>query len=74
MAAGTNIPRETAIKLCGEIQTENKRKGKFSFERLQCWGCLKHANGDVEKMCLANVRGGGCNLINKRYNSQQEHK
>lgn len=74
MAAGINTPREIAIKLCEEIQIENKRKGKFSFERLQCWGCLKHANGDVEKMCLANEGGGGCNLINKRYKSQQGHK
>jgi len=74
MTADIDIPREIAIKLCEEIQIENKGKGRFSLERLQCWGCLKHANGDVEKMCLANVRGEGCNLINKRYKWQQEHK
>jgi len=74
MTTSMNIRREIALKLCEEIQIENKGKGRFSFEKLQCWGCLKHANGDVEKMCLANERGGGCNLINKRYKSQQEHK
>jgi hypothetical protein len=73
MTAGTNISRETAIKLCEEIRAENENKG-FSFQRLQCWGCLKYAKGDVEKMCLANEKGGGCNLINKRYKSQQGHK
>ena len=62
------IPREIAIKLCNEIQAENKRK-RFPTGRLQCWGCRKYAKGDVEKMCLSSERG--CNLVNKRYKSQK---
>ena len=62
------IPREVAIKLCNEIQAENKRK-RFSKERLQCWGCCKYAKGDIEKMCISGK--GGCNLVNKRYGLQR---
>ena len=74
MTTGEEPSREIALKLCEEIQIENQGKGRISFEKVQCWGCLKHANGDVEKMCLANERSGGCNLIIKRYKLQQEHK
>ncbi len=62
------IPREVAIKLCNEIQAENKRK-RFPLGRLQCWGCRKYAKGDVEKMCLSSE--GGCSLVNKRYRLQK---
>ena len=62
------IPREIAIKLCNEIQAENKRK-RFSLRRLQCWGCYKFARGDAERMCLSSE--GGCSLINKRYRPQK---
>jgi hypothetical protein len=62
------IPREIAIKLCNEIQAENKRK-RFSPGRLQCWGCRKYARGDVDKMCLASE--GGCPRVNQRFRSQK---
>ena len=65
------IPLEVAIKLCNEIQAENKRKG-FSTGRLQCWGCCKYAKGDVAKMCLSGKQG--CTLVNKRYRSQKGDK
>ena len=71
MTTGKDIPRETAIKLCDEIRAENERK-RFSFEKLQCWGCYKWAKGDVEKLCLASE--GGCNLVNNRYKSLQERQ
>jgi len=61
------IPPEVAIKLCNEIQAENKRK-RFSTARLQCWGCCKYAKGDVEKMCLSSEQG--CPQVNKRYRFQ----
>lgn len=62
------IPREVAIKLCDEIRAENRQK-RFSLGRLQCWGCCKHAKGDVSKMCISSEQG--CNLVNKRYRSQK---
>jgi len=65
------IPRELAIRLCNEIQAENKRKG-FSIGRLQCWGCCKYAKGDVEKMCISGKQG--CSLVNKRYRLQKGDK
>jgi len=71
MTTGKDIPREVALKLCDEIRSENKQKW-FSFGRLQCWGCYKWAKGGTEKLCLSSE--GGCNLVNKRYKLQQEHK
>ncbi len=65
------IPRETALKLCGEIRTENRRKW-LSMGRLQCWGCYKFTRGDPEKMCLSNERG--CNLVNNRYKLREGHQ
>jgi len=71
MTTGKDIPREVALKLCNEIRSENKQKW-FSLGWLQCWGCYKWAKGDAEKLCLSSEQG--CNLINKRYKLQQEHK
>jgi len=73
MTTGKDFPREIAIKFCEEIRAENKSKG-FSFQKFQCWGCYTWAKGDVKRMCLANEKGGGCNLINKRYESQEKQK
>ena len=71
MTTGKDIPREIAIKLCDEIQAENKKK-LFSLGKLQCRSCYKWAKGDREKMCLSSKEG--CNQVNKRYKLLQEHK
>lgn len=63
------IPREIAIKLCNEIQTENQRK-RFSFGKRVCYFCCKYAKGDVEKMCLSGKQG--CPQVSKRYRLQKD--
>jgi len=61
------IPPEVAIKLCHEIQAENKRK-RFSVWKSACHFCLKNAKGDVAKMCLSSEQG--CPQVNKQYRFQ----
>lgn len=68
MSKVNQIPLETALELCQEIQSENKNK-LFSFAKLQCWGCCRYAKGNAEKMCLSGKEG--CNLINQRYQKQK---
>jgi len=57
------IPRELALKLCGEIRQENRHVW-YTFAAGQCWGCMTFTKGDPAKMCGGVV---GCNLVMARY-------
>jgi len=53
------IPKELALKLCGEIRQENRRAW-YTLTAGQCWGCMTFTKGDPAKMCGGVV---GCNLV-----------
>ena len=68
MAAGKDILREIALKLCNEIRGEHKQRGGlswFSIWRFQCFFCYRFAKGDVAKLCISNEQG--CPQVNKRH-------
>ena len=61
------IPKETALKLCRQVSSENKDRW-YSWEAWQCKGCVRWSRGDEDMLCF-NSRLGlrGCSLINSRY-------
>ena len=64
MVTMTTLSMELASKLCQEIQDN-----QFIKIFTQCWGCVKFAKGDPEKMCGGIVE---CNLVLKRYQEIQK--
>ena len=62
------IPRETALRLCGEIREQYRGKW-YAIAGLQCWGCATFSKGDPASMCVSSRPDyRGCNLVNARYN------
>ncbi len=67
------VPEETAVKLCEEIQVENLKKFPLNYGRMWCWGCRTFTKGEAGKMCWANDAGNrGCGQINERYDNKEE--
>ena len=61
------IPRETALRICEQIQGEHKKK-IYMIGEIQCKACLKSSKGDSDKMCFSSSQGNhGCVYINKRF-------
>jgi hypothetical protein len=61
------IPKETAIKICQQIQDEREKK-IYSVGEIQCVACLKSAKGDPDRMCFSSTKDyRGCEFINKRF-------
>jgi hypothetical protein len=63
------IPENIALKICEEIRERNKKR-KFSFAKMQCWGCMKYSTKkeDIRHRCIfSNEDNRGCHLVNKIY-------
>lgn len=69
-AARTPIPREIALRLCGEIQRHNRGKW-YTFGGLMCWGCVRFSDGDPARMCVSSQADyRGCLQVNARYDRE----
>jgi len=64
------IPEEIAIQICQEIRESNKKK-RFSFGKMQCWGCSKFSK-ETKETCIyrAGENMRGCQLVNKVYDKR----
>ena len=61
------IPEEVALQICEEVRELNKKK-KFSFTKVQCWGCMKYSQkkNDIRHRCIFSEENNrGCHLVNK---------
>jgi hypothetical protein len=63
------ISKFTAWTLCERIRSENEDQ-RLTFNGLWCWGCIKFAHGDPNKMCVSNTPDyRGCAQVNARYDA-----
>lgn len=70
-SAAGGIPREVALRLCGEIRQEGRAQW-FSAAHWQCWGCVRFSKGDLAKMCMGSQPGfRGCALVNARFDARR---
>lgn len=61
------IPREVALRLCTEIQHENRGKW-YTSGGMMCRGCVRFSHGDPAKMCFSSKPDNrGCYQVNARY-------
>jgi hypothetical protein len=61
------IPREVAIRLCADIQVENRYRW-YTPAGNMCHGCLAYSRGDPARMCFASRPDNrGCYQVNARY-------
>ncbi len=66
------IPEEIALKICEEVREQNKKK-KFSFAKVQCWGCMKYSQkkNDIRHRCIfSDENNRGYQLVNKIFDTR----
>ena len=63
MAMAEKVPWDMAVKLCREIQEENKKK-RLTPGAMQCWGCVSFSKGNPGLMCIGKA---GCDQVNRRF-------
>ena len=64
----TEIPNETALRLCQEIREENRGKW-YTLNGLRCWWCSTFSSSP-EKRCFASRPDfRGCGQVNARYDT-----
>jgi hypothetical protein len=66
------IPKDVALKLCGEIRSENAKK-TFSAGKHQCNFCYKRAGNKPELLSIfTNPLNRGCSQVNDRYSKMKK--